>query len=103
MTSKQVNVLGVARLSIETDESTSIERQTAGIESWATFRSQTTGDDYQVVKITQDSDVSGAVSPFDREGLGPYLRRPLLDTWQILVVYHLDRLTRSIADFEALW
>jgi len=103
MTSKQVNVLGVARLSIETDESTSIERQTAGIESWATFRSQTTGDDYQVVKITQDSDVSSAVSPFDREGLGPYLRRPLLDTWQILVVYRLDRLTRSIADFEALW
>jgi len=103
MASKMIPVLGAARLSIETDESTSIERQAAGIESWATFRSQTTGDDYRVIKVTPDSDVSGVVSPFDREGLGPYLRRPLLDSWQVLVVYRLDRLTRSIADFEALW
>lgn len=103
MTSKIIPIIGAARLSQETDESTSIERQTAGIESWATFGSQTTNDDYRVIKVTEDSDVSGAVSPFDRVGLGPYLRRPLLDKWQVLVVFRLDRLTRSIADFEILW
>jgi hypothetical protein len=37
------------------------------------------------------------MSPFDRPGLGPYLRRPLLDTWKVLVVPSLDRLTRSLA------
>ena len=47
--------------------------------------------------------MSGAVNPFDRAGLGPYLREPLLSTWQVLVVFRLDRLTRSIADFEAIW
>jgi site-specific DNA recombinase len=100
---KVIPVLGATRLSQETDASTSIERQSAGIESWASFRTQTTGHEYRTTKITKDSDVSSAVSPFDRTGLGPYLRRPLLDTWQVLVVYRLDRLTRSIADFEVLW
>ena len=47
--------------------------------------------------------MSGAVSPFDRAGLGPYLREPLLSTWTVLAVFRLDRLTRSIADFEAIW
>ena len=47
--------------------------------------------------------MSGAVRPFDRAGLGPYLREPLLSTWQALVVFRLDRLTRSIADFEDVW
>ena len=103
MTNTIIHVLGAARLSQETDESTSIERQASGIEGWASLRSNTTGDDYRVIKVTEDSDVSGAVSPFDRAGLGPYLREPLLSTWQVLVVVRLDRLTRSIADFEIVW
>jgi site-specific DNA recombinase len=103
MANKIIPVLGADRLSQDADESTSIERQTAGIEGWAALRTQITGDEHRVIKITEDTDVSGAVSPFDRAGLGPYLRTPLLDTWQVLVVYRLDRLTRSIADFEALW
>lgn len=103
MTSKAISVLGAARLSKDADESTSIERQSSGISGWARLRSTTTGDNYQVVHISEDSDVSGAVNPFDRAGLGPYLREPLLSTWQVLVVFRLDRLTRSIADFEAIW
>lgn len=103
MATKTVPVLGAARLSQESDETTSIERQTDGIQGWARLRSTTTGDDYRVTKVTEDSDVSGAVSPFDRPGLGPYLRKPLIDSWSALVVFRLDRLTRSIADFEALW
>jgi site-specific DNA recombinase len=103
MPSKTVSVLGAARLSKDADESTSIERQSSGISGSAKLRSTTTGDDYQVVQISEDSDVSGAVSPFDRAGLGPYLREPLFSTWTVLVVFRLDRLTRSIADFEAIW
>jgi len=103
MTSKIIQVLGAARLSKDADESTSIERQSGGINGWADLRSNTTGDDYRVVHVSEDSDVSGAVSPFDPAGLGPYLREPLLSTWQVLVVFRLDRLTRSIADFEAIW
>jgi len=103
MTTRIIQVLGAARLSKDADESTSIERQGSGINGWADLRSNTTGDDYRVIHITEDSDVSGSVSPFDRAGLGPYLREPLLSTWQTLVVFRLDRLTRSIADFEAIW
>jgi len=103
MTSKIIQVLGAAPLSKDADESTSIERQSGGINGWADLRSNTTGDDYRVVHVSEDSDVSGAVSPFDPAGLGPYLREPLLSTWQVLVVFRLDRLTRSIADFEAIW
>ena len=101
---KTVTALGAPRLSQDTDESTSIERQKAGIDGWADLRANVTGDNYRVAyPEVIDTDISGAVSPFDRPGLGPYLRRPLLDTWQVLVVYRLDRLTRSIEDFEKLW
>lgn len=47
--------------------------------------------------------MSGSVDPFKRPGLGPYLREPFLSTWQVLVVFRLDRLTRSLGDFEAIW
>jgi site-specific DNA recombinase len=98
-----IKVLGAARLSRDTDESTSIPRQRTTVTSWADFRTQSTGTPHEVITITEDTDVSGAVSPFAREGLGPYLRKPLLDTWSVLVVSKLDRLTRSIRDFERLW
>src|SRR5260370_23375007 len=84
MPSKTVSVLGAARLSKAADESTSIERQNSGINGWAKLRSTTTGDNYEVVHISEDSDVSRAVNPFDRAGLGPYLREPLLSTWTVL-------------------
>lgn len=99
--SATVSVLGAARLSLLNDDSPSMPRQSGGIRSWAALRTQATGKEHQIIKITEDS-VSGAVSPFARAGLGPYLRRPLLDTWKVLAVHSLDRLTRSIDDFEAL-
>jgi DNA invertase Pin-like site-specific DNA recombinase len=101
---KVIQVLGAPRLSKDADESTSIERQKAGMDGWATYRASATGDTYRVIyPEVIDTDISGAVPPFERPGLGPYLRKPLLDTWSVLVVYRLDRLTRSIADFETLW
>jgi site-specific DNA recombinase len=98
-----ISVLGAARLSKDADESTSIERQSSGVYGWAELRSIRTGDNYQVVHVSEDSDVSGAVRPFDRAGQGPYLREPLLGICTVLVVFRLDRLTRSIADFEDIW
>jgi site-specific DNA recombinase len=101
---KAVTALGAPRLSKDADESTSMERQKTGMEGWAAYRSSATTDNYRMIyPEILDTDISGAMSPFDRPGLGPYLRKPLLDTWQVLVVYRLDRLTRSIRDFENLW
>lgn len=65
-----VSVLGATRQSVLTDESTSMPRQMEGITSWAAYRTQTTGKEHHIVKVTEDPDVSGALSPFDRPGLG---------------------------------
>ena len=60
-------VLGVRRLSHDTDASTSIERQGESIEHWARAHEHT------VVAMTQDTDVSGSIAPQDRDDLGPWL------------------------------
>lgn len=87
-------VLGAARLSHDTDESTSIARQGEQIVNLSKAR----GD--VLVHITEDTDVSGAVAPFDRDGLGPWLAEPLASQWDVLMVTKLDRLTRSLRDFD---
>jgi DNA invertase Pin-like site-specific DNA recombinase len=98
-----IPVLGATRESVVGDESTSMPRQIQRIERWATEHTDCTGKQHHIVKITEDPDTSGAISPFERPGLGPYLRRPLLDTWKVLVVPSLDRLTRSLGDFLDIW
>jgi site-specific DNA recombinase len=93
--------LGSARLSRKTDESTSIERQTEQITLTAQLRGDTlirVGDDQYV---TVDTDISGSVSPFLREGLGPWLTEPdKIKQWDVLIVAKVDRLTRSLSDFD---
>ncbi|HEX6521047.1 MAG TPA: recombinase family protein [Streptosporangiaceae bacterium] len=89
-------VLGAARISHDTEESTSIERQTEQMD----FMCKARGD--QLVTVTVDADVSGAVSPFDREGLGPWFKPPLVNQWDVLMVAKLDRLSRSVRDFGDL-
>lgn len=92
-----LRILGAVRLSRLTDETTSPERQREQIELTAKAR----GDG--PVTIVEDLDVSGAVSPFDREHLGPYLTKPeLIATWDALCVAKLDRLTRSVRDFALM-
>jgi DNA invertase Pin-like site-specific DNA recombinase len=89
--------LGGARLSRKTDESTSLERQTEQI----TLTAKVRGD--ELIHITEDSDVSGAISPFAREDLGPWLIDPeKIAQWDVLIVAKLDRLTRSLKDFDEL-
>src|SRR5690348_2748718 len=60
---------------------------------------------HELVEITEadyDLDVSGAVSPFDRPGLGRWLREDRLDQWDALCAAKLDRISRSLFDFTAL-
>lgn len=93
MNIKRLRVLGVIRLSDVTDETTSPERQREKIESWAKMK------DWPVVGWAEDLDVSGAVAPFQREELGRWLTAEARDTWDVVVVMKMDRLTRSLADF----
>ena len=90
-------VLGAVRLSRLTDESTSPERQREQIETWARLHGHT------VAHITTDTDVSGAISPFKRPDLGPWLSdTDKLPQWDILVTAKLDRASRSIIDLLSL-
>jgi len=94
-----VRLLPCIRLSVLDDESTSPERQFDKIETFARL------GDHELVPITEadyDLDISGAVSPFDRPGLGPWLKDDRLDEWDAICVAKLDRLTRSLFDFVTL-
>ena len=92
-----MRILGAARLSHDTDESTSIARQREQIGLTCKAR----GD--ILVHITEDTDVSGAVAPTSRDGLGPWLTDPdRIAQWDGLMVAKLDRLTRSLRDFDDL-
>lgn len=90
-------VLGSCRLSHDTDASTSIERQREDITN------RIHADRNVLVHVAEDTDVSGAKSPFSRAGLGPWLTDPgKIAKWDTLMVSKLDRLTRSVLDFGDL-
>jgi site-specific DNA recombinase len=92
-----MRLLAEIRLSRETDETTSPKTQRAQIDGYAALYEHT------IVAVATDLDVIGAISPFDREGLGPYLSDPeLIDSWDGIIVSKLDRLGRSVMDFGRL-
>ena len=94
-----MRLLPCIRLSVLDDASTSPERQVEKIGKYAQAL------EHELVPITDrdyDLDVSGAVSPFNRPGLGPWLKDDRLDTWDAICVAKLDRLTRSLFDFVNL-
>ena len=94
-----MRLLPAVRLSIWDDSSTSPERQMEKIQSYARL------GDHELVPISEsdyDLDVSGAVSPWERPGLGPWLTDDRLSMWDGLCVAKLDRLTRSLIDFVML-
>ncbi|SUA76864.1 Resolvase, N terminal domain [Nocardia otitidiscaviarum] len=95
----------VIRLSKVTDATTSPERQLAECRAICEKRG------YEVVGVAEDLDVSGAVDPFDRK------KRPHLARWlhgehlddngepvpfEVIVVYRVDRLTRSVRHLQKL-
>ena len=94
-----MRILPVIRLSLVTENTTSPERQMSKITQYAAL------GDHELVPVTEadyDLDVSGAVSPFDRPGLGPWLREDRLGQWDALCAAKLDRVSRSLFDFTAL-
>jgi site-specific DNA recombinase len=94
-----MRLLPVIRLSLVTENTTSPERQLEKITQYAAL------GDHELVPVTEadyDLDVSGAVSPFDRPGLGRWLREDRLGTWDALCAAKLDRVSRSLFDFTAL-
>jgi site-specific DNA recombinase len=97
--SVRLRLLPVIRLSVSTDNTTSSERQMDNIKRFAAYK------DHDLVPVTArdyDLDVSGSVSPFDRPGLGRWLKPDMLDKWDALVVAKLDRISRSLFDFTTL-
>ncbi|MEC4872015.1 recombinase family protein [Mycobacteroides chelonae] len=93
-----MKALIVVRLSRVTDATTSPERQLQMCQELCSQRG------YEVVGTAEDLDVSGAVDPFKREhrpGLAPWLAGER-DPFDVIVVYRVDRLTRSIRNLQTL-
>lgn len=94
-----MRLLPAIRLSLVTENTTSPERQFEKIKQHAQL------GDHELVPITEadyDLNVSGSVSPFDRPGLGRWLRDDQLEKWDALCAVKLDRISRSLFDFTAL-
>ncbi|MGQ9348823.1 recombinase family protein [Mycolicibacterium gilvum] len=91
-----LRVLGRLRLSVASDESTSIARQREAVQTWAEANGHT------VVGWAEDSDVSGSVDPFDTPALGDWLtnRAPEFD---VIVAWKLDRLGRNAIKLNKLF
>ncbi|MGN9917660.1 recombinase family protein [Micromonospora palomenae] len=85
----------MVRLSRETDESTSPERQREAVTRWAELHGHT------IIGWAEDLDVSGDVSPWERPDLGPWLR-DRVDEFDALVAWKVDRLSRRLLHFVSL-
>lgn len=94
-TNRTERVLGVLRLSRETDGSTSIERQREAIEHAAARPDRHA----RVVAWAEDSGVSGGLDPFKRPSLAPWFAERAGD-WDTLMIYKIDRLSRRVAHFS---
>ncbi|MFJ9842045.1 recombinase family protein [Kitasatospora sp. NPDC101155] len=82
------------RLSRETEETTSPERQRAACEQLCAARGWT------VVAVEEDIDVSGFSRGLERPGLQKILER--LDEFDVIVFFKIDRLARSTVDFAEI-
>jgi DNA invertase Pin-like site-specific DNA recombinase len=86
-----MRLLGVVRLSRDTDETTSPERQREAITAYAERKG------HRIIGWAEDLDVSGKIEPEKRPGLGPWLRR--MDEWDGLIVHKHDRMGRDLRHF----
>ncbi|WP_327748299.1 recombinase family protein [Streptomyces europaeiscabiei] len=84
-----------ARISIDTDESTSITRQLEKLHTWAE------GLGHAVAGVVEDRSVSGAVDLPERPSMGPWLTEEGREKWDVLAVATQDRLSRDDLHFMA--
>jgi site-specific DNA recombinase len=84
--------LGVIRLSVTTDQTTSPERQRELIEAKAKARGS------MIIGWAEDPDVSASkVHPFKREKLGPWLKYRQ-EEYDEAIFWRIDRLVRKVTD-----
>lgn len=93
MTSSSKRVLAGLRLSKDTDESTSIERQREDVTAWSA------SEGYVVIGESVDPGVSGAVSIHERPDLRDWLTGANLGKWDILAGARIERMSRDTEDF----
>lgn len=51
----------------------------------------------------EDVEVSGSLSPFDTPALGPYLAPPLMNDWDIICSWKLDRIARNSLELHKVF
>ncbi|MFB7495869.1 recombinase family protein [Streptomyces sp. NPDC056161] len=91
----QPRALSAIRLSVATDETTSLGRQREANEKAAASLGAV------IVGEAEDLDVSASkTTPFERPQLGPWFERP--DDFDMIIWWCLDRAVRSMADMSAL-
>src|SRR5438874_948626 len=91
-----MRVIGYARLSRATEESTSIVRQRAAIIDTANARG------WELVGIEEDNDVSATKTRLDRLGLNAARENVTAGYADAILVWKLDRIARSVVDFGTL-
>ncbi|MFJ9715746.1 recombinase family protein [Streptomyces sp. NPDC101213] len=84
-----------ARISVDTDESTSIPRQLEKLHTWAQ------GLGHDVAGVVEDRSVSGSVDLPERPSMGPWLTEEGREKWDVLAVTTQDRLSRDDLHFMA--
>ncbi|MFI7678973.1 recombinase family protein [Actinophytocola sp. NPDC049390] len=110
---ESMQAIAVIRLSRMRDESTSPERQRGTISAFAGLEPDALdvvpgerdarvfpmiGRNLTIVGEAADLGVSGAIDPFEREYLGPWLSDSPPKPWNLLVAWRLDRISRSVFD-----
>ncbi|MEU6246400.1 recombinase family protein [Glycomyces sp. NPDC047010] len=93
-TKKKLRILGVIRLSHETDVTTSPERQKEAIELWADRH------DHEIIGWAVDLDLSGGVDPFERDELGDWLNNRA-DEFDGMCAWVIDRYSRSLPQWAS--
>lgn len=89
-------VAGYVRLSRAEDDSTSVARQREIIASTAAARG------WQLVEVVEDVDVSASKKRLDRPGLDRVRELVRSGAVDLVLVWRLDRLARSVVDFGTL-
>jgi site-specific DNA recombinase len=79
------------------EDASRIERDREKLTRWAGM------EDHEIVAVTEDRNVSGSVTPFERPSLGPWLTEPsLVAQYDEIVATSIDRLGRNARDLMRL-